>query len=74
MSEIYIKFGWIPAKQFEKLTGITVIAVRDRTMNANFPEWRLGGGMVKLLRDGYYVNYERYQECMENQPANYRLA
>lgn len=69
MTEVYIKLGWIRADKFEELTGITVTAVRDRINNPNFPEWRLDEGLTKLLSDGYYINYEEHQNCLNRKKS-----
>ena len=67
--ETYVKLGWIKLSAFAKLTGISEIAVKRRKENVNYPAWRVGAGMVKLLRDGHYVNYEEYLKWAEKQPS-----
>lgn len=68
MDAVYVRIGWIKLVAFAKLTGITDTAVKQRTTSATYPAWRLGAGMIKKFKDGYYINYERYQEWAENQP------
>ena len=65
----YIKIGWVRADKFFELTGITPVAVKDRTNNPNFPEWRVDAGLVKLLSDGYYVNYEEHQNWLNRKKS-----
>ncbi|MDQ5921106.1 MAG: hypothetical protein QG673_1162 [Pseudomonadota bacterium] len=65
---IYVKIGWIPLKQFEKITSITQNAVYKRRQSVLYPEWRDGGGITKMLRDGsIHINYEAYQEWIDKQ-------
>lgn len=67
--DAYIKLGWIKLKVFAALTGISEDAAKQRTTLASYPAWRVGAGMLKLLRDGYYINYEEYQKWVEKQPT-----
>jgi hypothetical protein len=67
--ETYIKLGWIKLKAFAKLTEISEDAAKQRMTSASYPGWRVGAGMIKLLRDGYYINYEEYQKWVEKQPS-----
>lgn len=65
----YMAIGWVKLTKFEELTGISPQAVRDKTTNVNYPEWRTGHSFVKKIRDGYYVNYEGFQEWLDRQPS-----
>lgn len=69
MNTAYIKLGWIKLKAFAELTGITEASTKQRMRLATYPAWRLGSGMIKKLRDGYYINYEEYQKWVEQQPT-----
>ena len=69
MEAVYVRMGWIKLKKFYELTGTSEAAVKQRTMLPTYPEWRVGAGMIKELRDGYYINYERHQEWVEKQPV-----
>jgi len=65
----YMAIGWVNLARFEELAKISPQAVRDRTSNVNYPEWRSGHSFVKKIRDGYYVNYEGFQEWLDRQPS-----
>lgn len=68
-----IVLGWIKLKKYCELSGETEDAIKQRIFSSNYPEWRVGG-FVKLLRNGYWLNYEGVQEWLQNQPDNYRVA
>ena len=64
----YVKMGWIPLRQFEKITSISQNAIYKRRMSVQYPEWREGCGITKTLLDGsIHINYEAYQEWIEKQ-------
>lgn len=71
---LFILMGWIKLNRFCELTGLSETAVKQRITSASYPEWQVGGNFVKLTRDGYYINWEKYQEYMNQLPANFRLA
>lgn len=70
----YIKLGWIKLSKFEELTGLSETTIKQRILSPKYPEFRTGAGMVKLLPEGYLINYEIYQEYVNNKPHNYRVA
>lgn len=64
----FIRLGWIPLKQFEKITSISQNAVYKRRNSTTYPEWRDGGKITKSMRDGsIHINYEEYQQWVEKQ-------
>lgn len=66
---VYIRLGWVKLKQFANLSGVSEEASKKRMLNVSYPAWRVGAGMIKKLHDGYYVNWEVYQQWLEDQPA-----
>lgn len=65
----WIKFGWVSSRRFEDLTRLSQDALAKRSENPNYPEWRIGAGMVRKVREGIQVHYERYLEWEENRKS-----
>ncbi|MBX9866032.1 MAG: hypothetical protein K2Y14_03900 [Burkholderiales bacterium] len=66
MSVGWIKLGWVSSRQFNKLTGLSSDAVAKRIENPSYSEWRIGEGIVRKVREGLQIHYERYMEWEEN--------
>lgn len=69
MSIGWIKFGWVSSRRFNDLTGLNSDTIAKRAENPNYPEWRVGLGMVRKVREGLQVHYERYLEWEENRKS-----
>ena len=70
----YLYHGWVKKAKYCQLTGESEDGVLQRINNAKYSDWRIGGKIVKLLPNGYWVNYEEAQEWVNKEPPSYKVA